>query len=110
LDGDHGVRAYRLHAATGTSRLVGNLEMRTRMASEVLHVISMGTAIFGDGGVSNGPPDGHVVLADAGVGLRLGLTRASAHTLVRIDLAKALMPDPSGWRGWHFSFATGQAF
>src|SRR5262249_40978682 len=39
LDGDHGVRAYRLHAATGTSRLVGNLEMRTRMASEVLHVI-----------------------------------------------------------------------
>jgi len=110
LDGDHGVRAYRLHAATGTSRLVGNIEARTRVASEVLHIVSLGTAIFGDGGVSNGPPDGHVVLADAGVGLRLGLTRASAHTLVRIDLARALMPDPSGWRGWQFSFATGQAF
>ena len=110
LDGDHGVRAYRLHAATGTSRLVGNLEARTRVASEVLHLVSLGAAIFGDGGVSNGPPDGHVVLADAGLGLRLGLTRASAHTLVRIDMARALMPDPSGWKGWQFSFATGQAF
>lgn len=110
LDGDHGVRAYRLHAATGTSQAVGNLEARTRVASDLLHIVSLGTAVFWDGGVSNGPPDGHVMLADAGAGLRLGLTRASSHTLVRVDFARALVADPSGWKGWQFSFATGQAF
>lgn len=110
LDGDHGVRAYRLHAATGTSQAVGNLEARTRVVSDLLHIVSLGTAVFWDGGVSNGPPDGHVMLADAGAGLRLGLTRASSHTLVRVDFARALVADPSGWKGWQFSFATGQAF
>ena len=110
LDGDHGIRAYRLHAATGTSRIVGNVEARTRLASDVLHVVSVGTAVFWDGGVLNGPPDGSTFLTDVGAGLRLGLTRASTHTLVRFDVARALTPDPSGWQGWLVSFATGQAF
>ena len=48
--------------------------------------------------------------ADAGVGLRVGLPRASRHALVRFDVAYALRPDLKGRRGWLVSFSSSQAF
>ena len=110
LDGETGVRAYRLHAVEGDRRLVGNVEARVLLVSDVLHLVSFGMAAFGDTGWSWGDPDGYWHLADAGVGLRIGISRASKNSLVRIDVARALRPDPLGRTGWLLSFSSGQAF
>jgi hypothetical protein len=110
LDGETGVRAYRLHAVSATGRLVGNFELRKVFFREVLHLVSIGAAVFFDSGVSWGPPDGTWRLADAGVGLRFGLTRASQMSLLRLDVARAFNPDPLGRTGWLVSFASSQAF
>ncbi|MDL2716635.1 MAG: hypothetical protein PT977_02680 [Acidobacteriota bacterium] len=110
LDGETGVRAYRLHAVEGDRRLVGNVEARVHLVSEIFQLVSLGLAAFGDSGWSWGEPDRYWHLADAGVGLRIGITRASKNSLVRIDVARAIRPDPLGRTGWLLSFSSGQAF
>ena len=110
LDGLSGLRAYRLHAVSGSRRLVGNLEARTRLVSDILHLVSLGAAVFVDDGFSWGAPDRFVHLTDVGAGLRIGLTRASSNDLIRIDVARGLRPDPLGRAGWLISFSSGQAF
>jgi hypothetical protein len=110
LDGDNGVRAYRLHAVEGNRRFVGNLEARVLAVPEILQLVSFGFAAFGDFGWSSGDPDGFWRLADAGVGLRIGITRASKNSLLRMDVARSLHPDPLGRTGWLLSFSSGQAF
>ncbi|MCM3875297.1 MAG: hypothetical protein NEA02_02645 [Thermoanaerobaculia bacterium] len=110
LDGESGLRAYRLHAVEGNRRLVGNVEARVLVVPEILQLVSFGLAAFGDAGWSWGDPDGFWHLADAGVGLRIGITRASKSSLVRIDVARVLHPDPLGRTGWLLSFSSGQAF
>lgn len=110
LDGETGVRAYRLHAVSGTGRAVANLELRTVFFYDVLKLVSFGAAAFCDAGVSWGDPDGFWRLADAGVGLRFGLTRAAQMSLLRLDVARAFHPDPLGRTGWLVSFASSQAF
>jgi outer membrane protein assembly factor BamA len=110
LDGTTGVRGYRLHAVEGDRRLVGNAEARICLVPEIWSLLSFGLAAFGDVGYSWGAPDGFWHLADAGLGLRIGITRASKNNLVRIDVARVLHPDPLGRTGWLVSFASGQAF
>ncbi len=110
LDGENGLRAYRLHAVSGTGHVVGNVELRTVFIYDLLRLVSIGAAVFADAGVSWGPPDGTWRLSDAGAGLRFGLTRASQTTLLRLDVARAFNPDPLGRTGWLFSFASSQAF
>jgi len=110
LDGLTGVRGYRLHAASGTGRFVGNVEARFYLVPEVLRIFSLGAAAFVDDGIVSGPPDGFVHLTDAGVGLRIGLTRASKRDVLRIDVARAFRADPLGRTGWLLSFSSGQAF
>lgn len=110
LDGENGVRAYRLHAVEGNRRLVGNLEARVLVVPEILQLVSFGLAAFGDAGYSWGDPDGFWRLADVGVGLRIGITRASKNSLLRMDVARSLHPDPLGRTGWLLSFSSGQAF
>ncbi|MFI5182427.1 MAG: hypothetical protein ACHQPI_13660 [Thermoanaerobaculia bacterium] len=110
LDGQNGVRAYRLNAVSGTGHVVGNLELRTIFFRDVLHLVSFGAAAFLDAGASWGPPDGSWRLADAGLGLRFGLTRAAQTSLLRLDVARAFYPDPLGRTGWLVSFASSQAF
>lgn len=110
LDAFSGMRGYRIHAVSGESRLVANLEGRKVFVSDFLHLVSLGVALFVDDGFSWGPPDSSVHLLDVGAGLRIGLTRASSNDLLRIDLARALLPDPLGRSGWLVSFSSGQAF
>jgi hypothetical protein len=112
-DGANGLRAYRLHAFAGDRRVVFNLEDRVRLTPELLHLIVLGAAAFVDAGYAW--PTGEAVRVadlrvDAGVGLRVGLPRASRHALFRIDLAYALRPDLRGRRGWLVSFSSSQAF
>jgi hypothetical protein len=112
-DGANGLRAYRLHAFAGDRRVIVNLEDRVRLTPELLHLIVLGAAVFVDAGYA-WPPGVPVRLsdlrADAGVGLRVGLPRASRHALFRLDLAYALRPDLQGRRGWLVSFSSSQAF
>jgi hypothetical protein len=112
-DGANGLRAYRLHAFAGDRRVVFNLEDRVRLTSELLHLLVVGAAAFVDAGYA-WPPGSPVRLSDlrvdAGVGLRVGLPRASRHALFRIDLAYALRPDLRDRRGWLVSFSSSQAF
>jgi hypothetical protein len=89
---------------------VANAEARVLLVPEIWSLLSFGLAAFGDAGYSWGAPDGFWHLADAGVGLRVGLTRASKSNLIRIDVARVLHPDPLGRTGWLVSFASGQAF
>jgi hypothetical protein len=110
LDGERGVRGYRLHAASGTGRFVMNLELREEFFPDVLNLVSFGAVAFIDSGLSWGPPDGSWTLADAGVGLRFGLSRAAKNTILRLDVSKAFLPDPRGRAGWLLSFSSGQAF
>ncbi len=110
LDGTTGVRGYRLHAVEGDRRLVGNAEARVLLVPEIFSLLSFGVAAFGDAGYSWGAPDGYWRLADVGLGLRIGITRASKNNLVRIDVARDLHPDPLGRTGWLVSFASSQAF
>jgi len=110
LDGENGLRGYRLHAVNGTRNAVLNVEARRLIVPDLLHLVSLGVAAFADAGLSAGPPDGTRRLANVGVGLRVGLGRASRHDLLRIDLARSLVPDPLGRTGWLVSFGSGQAF
>ncbi len=110
LDGENGVRGYRLHAVAGTGNTTANVELRRVLVPDVLKLASLGMALFGDAGYSWGPPDGGWRLADAGVGFRVGLPRAGKNVLLRIDVARAFHPDPLGRSGWLLSFSSGQAF
>jgi hypothetical protein len=110
LDALSGMRGYRLNAVTGTGRAVANVEGKIHLASEVLQLVSLAVAAFADAGVSWGDPDGFYRICDVGVGLRFGLTRASTNTLLRLDVARALRPDPLGRTGWLISFSSGPSF
>jgi hypothetical protein len=110
LDGENGLRAYHLHAVTGSGHVQGNLELRTVFFYDVLKLVSFGAAAFADVGLSWGDPDGLWRLADAGVGLRFGLPRSSSNSLLRLDIARAFRPDPLGRTGWLLTFASSQAF
>ena len=112
-DGANGLRAYRLHAFAGDRRLVVNLEDRFRLTSELFHLAVLGGAVFVDAGYAwpvGAPVRLSDMRVDAGVGLRVGLPRASRHALFRFDLAYALRPDLQGRRGWLVSFSSSQAF
>jgi hypothetical protein len=110
LDGENGVRGYHLHAVAGTGHFVANVESRFFLFSDLLQLLSIGVAAFGDAGVSWGAPDNFQRLADLGLGLRFGLTRASKTSVIRVDVARALHADPLGRTGWLLSFSSGQAF
>lgn len=111
-DGDTGLRAYRLHAFSGDSVLLMNLEERFFLGRELWQVLSPGFAVFVDAGnAANGnaafdPGNLHF---DAGFGLRIGVSR-TPRNIFRLDFAYAFDPDPLGNQGWLVSFSGAQAF
>jgi outer membrane protein assembly factor BamA len=112
-DGGNGLRGYRLHAFEGNKRIIWNLEHRLFTGREVLQLASLGGAVFFDTGAAT--PEGQPLKltefkSDIGAGLRIAISRASTNSIIRIDAAYALNPDPFGRRGWLFSFSSGQSF
>lgn len=108
-DADSGLRGYRLHAFEGDRILVVNAEQRIFLGRELFHLVSPGIALFADaGGAARAgmPLDLHL---DAGIGLRLGLTRTPRNSL-RIDFAWAFDPDPLGRKGLLTSISMSKAF
>lgn len=112
-DGLTGLRGYRAYAFAGDRSLVLNLEHRVFSGREVLQLVAPGAAVFVDAGLAE-PPGRPFRLsrlkADAGVGLRFGLARASQNNVIRVDLAYTLVRDPQGRRGFQVSFGSAQAF
>jgi len=111
-DGDTGLRAYRLHAFSGDSSLIMNLEERLFLGRELWQVLSPGIAVFVDAGnAANGSDafDPGNLHFDAGFGLRIGVSR-TPRNIFRLDFAYAFDPDPLGNQGWLVSFSGSQAF
>ncbi len=112
-DGTNGLRAFKLHAYEGDRVFLFNLEERVFTRALFLQVVSPGAAVFFDAGTAVPAGIGlhrALVRSDAGIGLRLGLPRASAHTVVRVDLGFPLNRDPDGRRRPLLSFSSSQAF
>jgi len=112
-DGSTGLRGYRLYAFEGDRRLIWNFEHRVFSGKEILQLVSPGAAVFFDTGYAapRGAPFRLSDLkSDIGIGLRLGITRASGNNILRLDVAYALNPDQQGRRGWLLSFSSGQSF
>ncbi len=112
-DGANGLRGYRLYSFEGNKRIVWNLEHRLFTGREVLQLASFGAAVFFDTGAAT--PEGQPLKfsefkSDIGVGLRIAISRASTNSIIRIDAAYPLNPDPSGRKGWLISFSSGQVF
>ena len=108
-DADSGLRGYRLHAFEGDRMLVLNAEHRVFLGRELFHLVSPGLAIFVDAGgaaPAGKPLDLHL---DAGVGLRLGLSRTPRNSL-RIDFAWGFDADPLGRKGLLTSISMSRAF
>ena len=112
-DGANGLRGYRLHAFEGNKRLVWNVEHRLFTGREILQLASLGAAVFFDTGAAT--PAGRPLKisefkSDVGLGLRIAISRASTNSILRVDAAYPLNPDPRGRRGWLISFSSGQIF
>ncbi|HEY2321329.1 MAG TPA: BamA/TamA family outer membrane protein [Thermoanaerobaculia bacterium] len=110
-DGLTGLRAYRLHAFTGSRSFIANVEQRIYLGREVAQLVSPGVVAFFDTGNATygGASKLLAVKSDVGVGIRIGLPR-SPKNLIRIDVAYPLNTELGRRRGLLVSFASGQAF
>ncbi|HEX7191570.1 MAG TPA: hypothetical protein VF381_08350 [Thermoanaerobaculia bacterium] len=110
-DGLTGLRAYRLHAFTGSRSFIANFEQRIYLGREIAQLVSPGVVAFFDTGNATygGAAKLFAVKSDVGAGIRIGLPR-SPKNLIRIDVAYPLNADPGRRRGLLISFASGQAF
>lgn len=112
-DGETGLRGYALHAYAGDRRVLFNLEHRVFLGREMLQLVSPGAVVFFDAGAA--PAAGQPLTfstfrSDVGVGLRFSISRAASNSVLRIDAAYALNPDPFGRRRLLVSFSSGQVF
>jgi hypothetical protein len=110
-DGATGLRAYPLYAFEGDRRVLANVEHRIFCGCEIFQLVAPGLAVFVDAGAAAPPGESlnwSRLKADAGVGLRFAIARASA--FLRVDLGYAFQPDPRGRKGWLLSFSGSQAF
>ena len=112
LGGNSGLRGFSNNSFTGNKSLLFNMEDRFYYPHEFLHLAYMGGALFVDAGEvqtqSQGfnRKDAH---ADLGVGMRFGLSRSSAGTVFRVDLAYAVGPLQQSKR-WVLSISSSQGF
>ncbi len=99
LGGDNGLRGYPLRYRNGLGRWTVTLEQRGYTDWYPFRLVHVGAAAFVDVGGTWGNVDGqrskHDILADAGVGLRLGNSRSALGNVLHIDLAFPLQGDRS---------------
>lgn len=99
LGGDSGLRGYPLRYQSGTRRVLATLEERAYTDYYVFRLLRVGAAAFFDVGRAWGGEQDNAFnpgwLANVGVGLRIGVDRASFGNVVHIDLAVPLNPDPT---------------
>ena len=99
LGGENGLRGYPLRYRNGQGRWTVTLEQRGFTDWYPFRLVHVGAAAFVDVGGTWGNVDGqrsrHDILADAGVGLRLGNSRSALGNVLHIDLAFPLQGDRS---------------
>lgn len=94
-----GPRAFGSHAFTGDRTILATAEYRVTVTEDFLGLMGLGIAGFVDHGGAWYAGSPRRVGWDAGLGLRLGATRASATEAVRFDLAHRFANDveQAGW-------------
>lgn len=99
LGGENGLRGYPLRYRNGLGRWTVTLEQRGFTDWYPFRLVHVGAAAFVDVGGTWGNVDGqrsrHDILADAGVGLRLGNSRSALGNVLHVDLAFPLHGDRS---------------
>jgi hypothetical protein len=104
-----GPRGFRLHAFTGDRMLFTTAEYRYALAPDFLRVAEVGLAAFVDYGGAWYDGRGARTGWDAGIGLRLGASRAPDLEANRLDLVYRSGNDREP-AGWVFVVAKGFAF
>ena len=99
LGGDSGLRGYPLRYQAGDRKFLVTVEQRYFSPWYLFRLFRVGGALFFDagrawGGTTGGLPD-EGLLRDAGVGLRIGMTRSGLGNVVHVDVAFPLDGDPS---------------
>lgn len=108
-----GPRAFQEHAFTGDRQYTVSAEYRYTVARDFLDVTGIGVAGFIDHGGAWWQGEKRRSGWDAGIGVRLGPSRAPDQEATRIDIARRFATDrePSGWvlvvgKGFTFSTST----
>ncbi len=103
IGGKFGLRGYDNYSLAGQNYLVANFEQRYYSPIKIL-TVALGLAGFVDVGKTwyeNAGYDSEDWKADAGIGLRFGLTKSSGNKVVRMDIARSLSEDQ-----FYLSFGT----
>lgn len=111
LGGLNGLRAFGVHALTGTQAWRLNAEHRVIVLRDCWQLVSFGGAVFLDSGRTWGPgSSGKGWHHGAGFGLRLALPHSALNQVARFDLAWPVGPEDDGRRGPVLTFGSSQAF
>lgn len=116
LGGDNALRGYKSKTFTGDKRFAINLEDRVHIAEDLYQLISVGAAIFVDGGAAGDQSLGTLLTdefySNVGAGLRIAFPRSSGERVLRIDCAWPLRDGPDGSEGFELRviFSGGQLF
>ena len=111
IGGLSGLRAYPVHAVSGSRVMRWNLEDRHMLVRDVFQIASIGSAIFVDGARGWGPgAEGIGAFHCAGVGVRIAPPRASIGPVIRADLAWPIVPTRDGRREATLSIGSTRAF
>jgi hypothetical protein len=108
LGADLGLRGWDPDYFDGTSRAVANLQWRTKLADDVLHLFTLGMVVFADAGYTWGArvgPGTDRVHADVGIGLVADVTEVGLVKLLRVEVA---LPDDGS--GYAFTVTTSHLF
>ena len=111
-----GPRAFGSHAFTGDRSVFLSAEYRYTISDDLFRLLGLGVAGFVDHGGAWYAGSPRRLGWDAGVGLRLGASRASDTDALRFDLARRFANDvePAGWvltvgKGFAFSASSRRA-
>lgn len=99
VGGDTGLRGYPLRYQAGDRKFLVTVEQRYFSTWYPFRLFRVGGAVFADagrawGGTRTGVPDPGL-LRDAGIGLRIGLTRSGLGNVIHVDVAFPFDGDPS---------------
>jgi hypothetical protein len=104
-----GPRAFRSHAFTGDRTVFATAEYRVTVVNDFLGLVGLGIAGFVDHGGAWYAGSPRRLGWDAGVGLRLGASRASDTEALRFDLARRFANDAQE-AGWVLTVGKGFVF
>jgi hypothetical protein len=104
-----GPRAFRSHAFTGDRTVFATAEYRVTVADDFLGLVGLGIAGFVDHGGAWYAGTPRRLGWDAGLGLRLGASRASDTEALRFDLARRFGNDAED-AGWVVTVGKGFVF